>query len=75
MIAFDEVRRRGANVVACILAAVAVGGCGGSDKPSDQQLVTEVMHSYLGAQAAGDGQAACALLTAGPHRQLIALVV
>lgn len=33
------------------------------------------LHSYLHAQAVGDGHAGCALLTAGGQRQLIALVV
>jgi rhodanese-related sulfurtransferase len=75
IIAFDEVRCRGPTVVACMLAAVAVRGYGGSHEPSDQQMVTEVLHSYLGAQASGDGQAACALLTADAQRQLIALIV
>jgi hypothetical protein len=61
--------------MACTLAAVIVGGCGGGHRPSDRQLITQALHSYLRAQAAGDGQAACALLTEGVQRQLIALVV
>ena len=59
---------------ACVLAA-AVAGCGGAHKQPEQQRVTDVVRSYLRAQVAGDGQSACALLTAGAQRQLIALVV
>jgi hypothetical protein len=37
--------------------------------------VTAAIHSYLHAQAQGDGATACALLTPAPQRQLIDLVV
>lgn len=59
----------------CALAALIVGGCGAGRKPSDQQLITQTLHSYLRAQVTGDGPAACALLTAGGQRELIAIVV
>ena len=71
----DKVRRRGASVVACMLVTMAVGGCGGGHRPSDQQLITQALHSYLRAQASGEGQAACALLSVGAQQQLIGLVV
>jgi len=58
----------------CCLA-IAVSACGGGHAVSAQQQVSAVLHSYLRAQAAGDGQAACALLTASGQQQLIALVV
>lgn len=67
-------KRPGATVLACVLG-VAVAGCGGSPAPSAQQQVTQVLHSYLTAQAAGDGQTACALLTPAAQSQLIAAVV
>ena len=38
-------------------------------------MIIRTVHSYLRAQIAGDRPAACALLTAGGQRQLIALVV
>ena len=71
--------RSPAGLVASLLA-VAVAGCGGAHKASDQQLiarqqVTRMVRSYVQAQTAGDGQAACALLTAGGQRQLTALVM
>ena len=66
--------RSPAGLVASLLA-VTVAGCGGAHKASDQQLiarqqVTRTVRSYVQAQTAGDGQAACALLTAGGQRQL-----
>lgn len=65
---------------ATLLIAAAVGGCGGAHKPSSQQpiaqqQVTQTVRSYLRAQTAGDGQAACALLSAGGQQQLITLVM
>lgn len=71
--------RSRAGLVASLLA-VAVVGCGGAHKASNQQLiarqqVTRAVRSYLQAQTAGDGQAACALLTAGGQQQLTALVM
>jgi hypothetical protein len=56
------------------LIALAVGACGGTTSPSDQQQVTQVLHSYLSAQARADGGRACALLTAGAQQHLIAFV-
>jgi hypothetical protein len=58
-----------------MLAAGATGGCGGGHESPDQQMIIRTAHSYLRAQIAGDRPAACALLTAGRQRQLIALVV
>ena len=71
--------RSRAGLVASLLT-VAVVGCGGAHKASNQQLivrqqVTSAVRSYLEAQTAGDGQAACALLTAGGQQQLTALVM
>lgn len=37
--------------------------------------MTQTVRSYLRAQVAGDGQAACALLTAGGQQELISLVM
>jgi hypothetical protein len=37
--------------------------------------VTTTIHTYLRAQASGDGETACAQLTPGGQRRLIALVV
>ncbi len=51
------------------LAAVTglvVAGCGGSSKPkpsSDVQAVSTVVKHYLAALAAGNGPAACRLMT------------
>ena len=75
MIVFPAAWRCEANVLACVLAAVTIGGCGAGHRQSDQQLITQTLHSYLRAQTAGDGQTACKLLTAGGQSQLIALVV
>jgi hypothetical protein len=66
-------RRRGAAAAAIL--AVAITGCGAAHKQSDQQRITQTLRSYLRAQAAGDGQTACALLTAEAQNQLITLVV
>jgi len=58
------------------ILAVAITGCGGTaHKQSDQQVITQTLRSYLRAQSAGDGQTACALLTADAQNQLITLVV
>ena len=59
---------------ACALAVLAAG-CGAAHRQSDVERVTQVLQSYLRAQAAGDGQAACALLTASGQNQLSALVI
>lgn len=76
MIVLHDMRRRGATAVARMLATAVLGACGGGHRKSDQQaIVTQAPHSYLRAQAAGDGQAACGRLTAAGQRQLIALVV
>jgi hypothetical protein len=48
---------------------------GGSQRPSDEQQIAQVVRSYLTAQTQGDGQTACSLLTSGGQRQLEALVV
>jgi hypothetical protein len=63
-----------AAAVACV-AAVSIAGCGGSHRQSDQQQVADVLRSYLQAQVNGDGQSACALLTAQGQQQLVALVM
>ena len=78
MTAMEWRRRSGPGVTAWLLA-VAVAGCGGGHKPSDQQLiarqqVSQAVRTYLRAQTAGDGAAACALLTAGGQQQLTTLV-
>ena len=64
--------------VVCAFAvalAAALLGCGATHRAPEQQQVKDVLRSYLRAQVAGDGQAACGLLTAGGQRQLIAVVV
>ena len=66
--------------LAASLFAVAVVGCGGAHKASNQQLiarqqVSRVVRSYLQAQTGGDGQSACAVLSAGGQQQLTALVM
>jgi hypothetical protein len=68
------------TAVLAVLIATAAGGCGSSHKspPPEQvarQQVTQTVRSYLRAQVAGDGQAACALLTASGQQELITLVV
>ena len=73
-------RRNRERVFASLLTVALVAGCGGAHKQqqvtqSDQQLVTQALRSYLHAQATGDGQTSCSLLTAGAQQQLIALVV
>jgi hypothetical protein len=57
------------------ILAAAVAGCGAAHKQPEQLRVTDAVRSYLRAQVAGDGQSACALLTAGAQQQLIALVI
>lgn len=69
----------GRAVTACLVATLAVG-CGASHKPaaeksSDSAQIDTVLHSYLRAQAQGDGPTACGLLTATGQNQLIGLVV
>ena len=64
-----------AGGLACLLAALAVTGCGGGQAPSDPQQVTQALRSYLRAQTNGDGMSACALLTDAAQQQLIAAVV
>jgi hypothetical protein len=68
-------RRRVAGVA--ILLGAAVVGCGGAHKPSGQptQPVIQAVRSYLQAQTSGDGQTACALLSASGQEQLISLVM
>jgi hypothetical protein len=57
-----------------VLAAVGLAGCGGSKNAAEQQI-SQTLHSYLKAQANGDGTAACALLAPAGQQQLITLVV
>jgi hypothetical protein len=71
-------RRTGPGATACLLA-LAIAGCGGGHRPANQQLlarqqITQTVRAYLRAQTAGDGPAACALLTAGAQQQLTTLV-
>ena len=68
MIVFAAPRRRGASVLAACLRPRSSAGAAEVMGTSDQQLVTQALRSYLRAQAAGDGQAACALLTAGGQK-------
>lgn len=63
-----------------VLIAAAAAGCGGAHRSSSQeqvarQQVTQTVRSYLRAQVAGDGQAACALLTASGQQELTTLVM
>jgi hypothetical protein len=63
----------------CLLATFGAG-CGASHKPapepaSDSAQVSAVLHSYLRAQAQGDGSAACRLLAPAGQHELIALVM
>jgi hypothetical protein len=60
------------------LATLALAACGGSSHPASEQpaaQIKQVVQSYLSAQASGDGQAACALLTAGGQAKLENLIV
>ena len=63
-----------AGGLACLLAALAVTGCGGAQAPSNAQQVTQALRSYLRAQTNGDVGSACALLTDAAQQQLIAAV-
>ena len=68
---------RHGNTVAAIVA-IAVAGCGSSQKATpreQQQQVEQVLRSYLRAQTSGDGQTACSLLTDAAQRQLETLVL
>ena len=67
--------RRLASVLAGTLTGAALASCGGAHKPTDAQQIKQALRSYLRAEAAGDGQTACALLTTGAQQQLITLVV
>jgi hypothetical protein len=62
---------------AIAILAIAAAGCGSSHKPppTQQQQITNVLRSYLRAQTAGDGQAACPLLTSSAQHQLEMLVL
>jgi hypothetical protein len=75
MIVRPAARHRSASALIWLLLAAPAGGCGGGHPQSDQQLITQALRSYLRAQAGGDGQAACALLTSAAQSQLIGLVV
>jgi hypothetical protein len=73
-------RRRGAcrRLAPACLAALALAACGGSSHPPSEQQTTQikqVVRAYLSAQTAGDGAAACALLTAGAQTKLEDLVL
>ena len=71
-----NVKRAGVIGVACVLAVVAVGCGGGASKPPPEQAdVSQVVHSYLTAQAQGDGTTGCSMLTPAAQDKLIALVV
>jgi hypothetical protein len=61
--------------LACLLAALAVSGCGGAQAPSNAQPPTQALRSYVRAQANGDGGSACTLLTDAAQQQLIGAVV
>jgi len=78
MTGLEGLMRSGACALVLLLAAL-VAGCGAGHKSSSQaaakQQVTQAVRSYLQAQTAGDGQAACALLTAGGQQQLTTLVM
>ena len=50
-----------AGGLACLLAALAVTGCGGAQAPSNAQQVTQALRLYLRAQTNGDEGSACAL--------------
>jgi len=54
--------------------ALAVAGCGGAQPKSDEQLVTDTLRQFLHAQAGGETQAACALLSPAGERALNRLV-
>jgi hypothetical protein len=70
--------RRGLIAPACLLTVLA-SGCGGTHKsasaPSDEAQISQVLESYLHAQAQGDGSTACALLGTAGQNQLIGLVM
>jgi len=66
-------------VTAVAALAFALAGCG-AHKPTNgqalaRQQVTQTVHAYIRAQTAGDGPAACALLTTGARQQLSTLVM
>ncbi|HWK19126.1 MAG TPA: hypothetical protein VNR66_16895 [Solirubrobacteraceae bacterium] len=62
--------------VAVGVLSLAAAGCGSSSSaPSAEQQVKQVLHNYLSAQASGDGQTACALLTPTAQSQLVGAVV
>jgi len=65
----------GTVCVLVVALAAAVMGCGATHKQPEQQQIKNVLQSYLHAQVAADGHAACALLTAGGQQQLVILVV
>jgi hypothetical protein len=70
--------RPGLIALACLLT-VLTAGCGGTHKSSsaasDQAQVSQVLESYLHAQAQGDGSTACGLLSTAGQNQLIGLVM
>jgi hypothetical protein len=58
MIVLHEPRCRGAAMVACMLAILAVGGCGAGHRQSDRQLISQTPRSYSprpGCWRQGDG--------------------
>jgi hypothetical protein len=65
-------------LAAACLTALIIAACGGgkhSSNPQEAQQVTQTLRTYLHAQSAGDGQAACAVLTTAAQQQLSTLVV
>ena len=71
-------RSAGPRLAAGCLATLALAACGGSSHPPAEQPATQikqVVRSYLSALSSGDGQAACALLTAAGQAKLENLIV
>jgi hypothetical protein len=62
------------SLAAACAAGAALAGCGGGQPPSQSERVTTVVRSFLTAQADGDGEAACALLTPAAQQRLVAVV-
>jgi len=64
-----------ARMTTLLIAALVAAGCGGgSQAPSDADLVASTIKDYLRLQADGDAVQACTLLTASGRRQLTAFV-
>lgn len=55
-----------------LAAAIALAGCGGDDKPADDQTAArDAVTSFTKAFAAGDGDKACSLLTAAAQTAFV----